>query len=90
MPQEKQREFSIEAQQAFRQMLYHKLAMWDASNDLEKLLPCEVDTCQLDNIAASFDAADEVLAMDDAALLETMQGWMSDEENARFYDEEDG
>jgi hypothetical protein len=89
MPQEKQREFSAQAQQAFRQMLYHKVAMWDASNDLEKLLPCEVDTGQMDNIAANIGPADEVLSMSDDELLATMQDWMSDPDHARFYDEED-
>jgi hypothetical protein len=89
MPQEKQREFSAEAQQAFRQMLYHKVAMWDASGDLESLLSCEVDTGQLDYLATNFGPADEVLAMSDDDLLATMQDWMSDPDHADFYEEDD-
>jgi|688.fasta_scaffold564071_2 hypothetical protein len=82
------RTFSAEAQRAFRQMLYHKVAMWDAGGDLEKLLTCEVDTGQLDYLASGFGPADELLAMDDEALLEIMQDWMSDPEHARFYPED--
>ncbi len=89
MPQAKQREFSAEARQAFRQMLYHKVAMWDASGDLESALTCEVDTGQLDYLAADFGPADEVLAMSDEELLERMQDWMADPDHATFYDEED-
>jgi hypothetical protein len=83
------RTFTAEAQAAFRQMLYHKVAMWDASNDLEAALPCEVDTGQLDYLAFCFGPADEVLSMTAEELLETMQDWMSDPEHARFYEEED-
>jgi hypothetical protein len=83
------REFSVQAQQAFRQMLYHKVAMWDASGDLESALKCEVDTGQLDYLAADFGPADEVLAMSDDDILERMQDWMADSDHARYYDEED-
>jgi len=83
------RTFSVEAQVAFRQMLYHKVAMWDASGDLESLIPCEVDTGQLDYLATDFGPAEEVLTMSDEELLERMQDWMSDPEHARFYEAED-
>ena len=83
------RTFSVEAMAAFRQMLYHKVAMWDASSALESALPCEVDTGQLDYLASSFGPADEVFAMSAKDLLEIMQDWMSDPEHARFYEEED-
>jgi len=79
--------FSAEAMLAFRKMLYHKVAMWDASSDLESAALCEVDTGQLDYLASSFGPADEILHMDDADLLQTMQDWMSDPDNATFYEE---
>jgi hypothetical protein len=47
-----------------------------------------VDTGQLDYLASGFGPADELLAMDDEALLEIMQDWMSDPEHARFYPED--
>ncbi len=90
MSREKHSEFSAEAQQAFRMMLYHKIAMWDAAGDLESVATCEVDTGQLDHLAAGFGPAREVLAMSDEELLETMQDWMSDEDHAQFYEKEAG
>ena len=89
MPTNKPRSFSAEAQAAFRQMLYHKVAMWDAASDLEAAISGEVDTAQLDHLAADFGPAEEVLAMDDAELLERMEDWMSDTEHARYEEEEE-
>jgi len=87
MGQETPREFSLEAQKAFRQMLYHKVAMWDAAGDLESALTCEVDTGEMDDLAVRFGPADEVIEMSDDELLETMRDWMSDPKHADFYDE---
>lgn len=89
MSSETKREFSPEAQAAFRQMLYHKLAMWDASSDLENLLGCEVDTGMLDSLASEFGPADDALGLPDPELLETMQDWMSDPDHATFYEEDE-
>ena len=83
------REFSPEAQAVFRQMLYHKVAMWDAAFELEELLSCEVDTQQLDYLASDFGPAGDVLAMADPDLLATMQEWMSDPEHATFSEEDE-
>ncbi len=81
------KQFSAEAKDAFRQMLYHKLYMWDEALRLERSLTCEVDTGALDYLASSFGEAREVLGMDDEALVEVMQDWLSDESHARFYEE---
>jgi hypothetical protein len=89
MTADEARTFSAEAMLAFRKMLYHKVAMWDASSDLESAALCEVDTGQLDYLASSFGPADEILHMDDTDLLQTMQDWMSDEDNATFYEEDE-
>ena len=89
MTTNKTRTFSADAQAAFRQMLYHKVAMWDASSDLEAAISCEVDTGRLDNLAVDFGPAEEVLTMDADDLLERMEDWMSDPDHARFYEEED-
>jgi hypothetical protein len=40
-------------------------------------------------LASSFGPADEILHMDDADLLQTMQDWMSDPDNATFYEEDE-
>jgi hypothetical protein len=78
------RTFTADAQVAFRQMLYHKVAMWDAASDLEDAINGEVDTGQLDYLASSFGPAAEVLRMPEALLLEYMQDWMADPEHATF------
>lgn len=89
MTADESRTFSADAMLAFRKMLYHKVAMWDASSDLEAAATCEVDTGQLDYLASSFGPADEIIHMNDSDLLMTMQEWMSDPEHATFYEEDE-
>jgi hypothetical protein len=86
---EKQRGFSAEALKAFRMMLYHKSAMWDESFELESLLKCEVDTGHLDHPAVNFSGGQDVLDASDSEILEVMQDWMSYEDNAKFYEEDE-
>jgi hypothetical protein len=48
------REFRLtpEALAAFHSMMFHKLSLWDAALDLERLIGFEVDTGAMDDLAA--------------------------------------
>jgi len=80
--------FSDAALQAFRRMMYHKVAMWDAAFNLEAAINGEVDTGQLDSLAAGFGSTADVLYMPRKDLLNVMTEWMSDPDHATFYEEE--
>jgi hypothetical protein len=58
------KEITAEMVTEFREMVRHKLLMWDASTRLEQLLDLEVDTSDLDDLCACLDDADGIGEME--------------------------
>lgn len=76
MRRSKKTEFNItdDAVSAFRRMVRHRLEVWDACSDLERILKCEVDSNGIDDLASGFDEPDttNTLTADD------LREWLED------------
>lgn len=62
-----------EAIQALRQVIFHKLKMWDASLKAEEALGVDIDTSTPDGFAASINEAEDALSLSEQDLTEAFQ-----------------
>lgn len=62
-----------EQRRALQEIVYHKLAMWDASANAEKLLGRDICTAgpDLDYLASGIDVKGEAFMVSDEDLIET-------------------
>lgn len=62
-----------EAVHAFRQMVRHQLELWDAADDLERILKCEVSSNDIQSLAACFGEP----ATADKLTSEDLRKWLA-------------
>lgn len=75
MSEERVTAFSKEARDAFRQMLHHKVAMWEAAHRFELASEWEIETETADFLATMYDSAGDLLKCDDIEISELLQAW---------------
>lgn len=70
---------------AFQQMMFHKLQLWDRSCELEKAIGFDVDTRELDSLAACLGDPDTAFNLTE----EDLDDWLQDHAGDEPYEEED-
>jgi hypothetical protein len=59
--------------QHLREVIYHKLKMWDASNAAEKLLGREIDTGYIDDFCIGVDHAEDAMKLTESEIKEAFE-----------------
>ena len=69
-----QKEMNETAFQHLREIIYHKVKMWDASNAAENLLGREIDTYgHLDDFCVGIDHAEDAMKLTESDLKEAFE-----------------
>ena len=82
MSEERVPAFSKEAMDAFRQMLHHKVAMWEAAHRFEVASDWEIETDTADFLVTMYDSACDLLKCDDVEISELLRAWVDHQKTA--------
>jgi hypothetical protein len=82
MSEERVPAFSKEARDAFRQMLHHKVAMWEAAHRFEMASGWEIETDTADFLVTMYDSAGDLLKCDDVEISELLRAWVDHQKTA--------
>jgi hypothetical protein len=75
MSEERVPAFSKDARDAFRQLLHHKVAMWEAAHRFEEASGWEIETETADFLVTMYDSAGDLLKCDDIEISELLRAW---------------
>lgn len=75
-----------DALRAFQQMMFHKLKLWDYSSELEHAIGFDVDSSELDSLAACLGKPDTAFDL----TAEDLDDWLQNHAGDEPYEQEDG